>query len=82
MIKSGPKIVRRGFQIYNKLKRALEAEHYREYVAIEVKSGEYFLGKTMDEAMSLAEQKYPKAKFFVVRIGDLVTISFKHRFSL
>ncbi len=50
MIKSGPKIVRRGFQIYNKHKRALEAEHYREYVAIEVKSGEYFLGKPMDEA--------------------------------
>ncbi|MCI0690737.1 hypothetical protein L0337_01875 [candidate division KSB1 bacterium] len=82
MIKLKPKIVHRGFQIYNKLKRALEAEHYREYVAIEVKSGEYFLGRTMDEALNLAERKYPKAKFFVVRIGDLATISFKNRFSL
>ncbi len=82
MVKTGPKIVRRGFQIYNKLKSTLEAEHYREYVAIEVKSGEYFLGKTMDEALELAEQKYPKAKFFVVRIGELATINFKHRFSL
>jgi hypothetical protein len=78
MVKSGPKLVRRGFQIYNKLKRALEAEHYGEYLAIEVKSGEYFLGKTMDEALYLAERKYPKAKFFVVRIGELATISFKN----
>ena len=81
MIKSGPTIVRRGFQIYNKLKRALEAEHYGEYVAIEAKSGEYFLGRTMDEALDIAEQKCPNAKFFVVRVGELATISFKHRFS-
>jgi len=82
MTKLKPKIVRQGFQVYNKLKRALEAEHYREYVAIEVKSGEYFLGKTMDETLDKAEQKYPDAKFFVVRVGELATVNFKHRFSL
>jgi hypothetical protein len=78
MIKSRPKIVRHGFQIYNKFKRVLEAEHYGECVAIEVKSGEYFLGRTMDEALDKAEQKYPNAKFFVVRVGELATVSFKN----
>jgi hypothetical protein len=82
MVKTGPKIVRRGFQVYNKLKRVLEAEHWGEYIAIESKSGEYFLGKTMDEAMNLAERKFPKAKFFVVRVGELASVTFKHRFSL
>ena len=82
MIKSGPKIVRQGFKIYNKLKRALEAEHFGEYIAIEVKSGEYFLGRTMDEALDKAEQKYPDAKFFVVRVGELAAVNFKHQFSL
>ncbi len=82
MIKSRPTIVRRGFQIYSKLKHALEAEHFGEYIAIEVKSGEYFLGRTMDEALDKAERKYPAAKFFVVKVGELATVSFKHRFSL
>ncbi len=82
MTKSRPKIVQRGFQIYNKLKRTLEIEHFGEYVAIEGKSGEYFLGRTMDEVLDKAEQKYPDAKFFVVRVGELATVSFKHRFSL
>jgi len=82
MLKFRPTIVRRGFQIYNKLKRALEAEHFGEYIAIEVKSGEYFLGRTMDEALDKAEQKYPDAKFFVVRVGELAAVNFKHQFSL
>jgi hypothetical protein len=82
MVRSGPTIVRRGFQIYNKLKRALEAEHWGEYIAIEPKSGEHFLGRTMDEALDTAERKYPEAKFFVVKVGELATVNFKHRFSL
>ncbi len=82
MIKSEPKVVRRGFQIYKKLKKVLEAEHFGEHVAIEVKSGDYFLGKTMDEALDLAEQQYPDAEFFILKVGELATINFKHRFVL
>jgi hypothetical protein len=76
--KTGPKIVRRGLQIYNKLKRVLEAKHWGKYLAIETKSGELFLGRTMDEALDTAEQKYPEAKFFVVKVGELATVSFKN----
>ncbi len=82
MLKLQSGFAKRGYSIYKKLKRVLEAEHLGEYVAIEPKSGEYFLGKTMGEALDKAEQKYPEAKFFVVKVGGLATASFKHHFSL
>jgi len=82
MLKLKSSFAEKGYGIYKKLKRILEAEYLGEYVAIELKSRDYFLGKTMGDALDKAEQKYPKAKFFVVKVGGLATASFKHRFSL
>lgn len=36
----------------------------------------------MNEALDKAEGKHPDKELFVVRIGELATASFKHRFSL
>ena len=82
MLKIRSDVARRGYHIYKKLKYAMEPAHLGEYVAIEVKSGDYFLGQDMGEALDKAEQKYPDEEFFVVRVGELATASFKHRFSL
>ena len=82
MLKLKSEVAKRGYQIYKKLRHALEREHLREYVAIELESEDYFLGNDMDEALNKAEEKYPDKEFFVVQIGELATASFKHRFSL
>jgi hypothetical protein len=79
-LKSG--FAKKGYSLYKKLAPRLEAKHPDEYVAIEMKSEDYFLGRSMGEALEKAEQRYPEAKFFVVKIGELATVSFKHRFSL
>lgn len=63
----------KGESIYAKLKEQLEQEHRGEFVAIEVESGDYFLGKTFQEADKKAREKYPKSVFYVVRIGRRAT---------
>lgn len=61
---------RKGQQLYdNKLRAELEKEHPGKYVAIDVESGEYFLGKSVDDALQQAEQHHPDELFHVVRIG-------------
>jgi hypothetical protein len=38
-------------------------------VAIEVESGNYFVGETMTEADAKAREKYPDRVFYIVRVG-------------
>jgi hypothetical protein len=72
-----------GERLYRtRLRRLLEKDHYGEYVAIEVESGDYFLGKTMGEALAAAAQKYPRKRFYFLRIGYPAAISFKNRNSI
>jgi len=59
----------KGESLYAKLKEQLEQEHRGEFVAIEVESGDYFLGKTLQEADKKAREKYPNRVFYVIRIG-------------
>ena len=55
-------------QIYEKVKDELEG-HEGKLMAIEVESGDYFLGKTTTEAYKKARTKYPHKKFFFKRVG-------------
>ncbi len=72
-------IARRGERIYRiRLKKLLEPKHIGEYVAIEVNSGDYFLGETAIEALSKAEERYPEGTFHLVKIGYPAAVSFKH----
>jgi hypothetical protein len=59
----------KGESIYARLKEKLEQEHRDEFVAIEVDSGDYFLGRTLQEADKKAREKYPDRVFYVIRIG-------------
>lgn len=73
----------RGERIYRtKLKTLLEPRHTGEFVAIEVESGDYFVGPTIGTALAKASKKYPDKCFYIMRVGYPVVASFKHRFSL
>ena len=56
--------------VYEKrLSRILEPEHMDEFVAIEPQSGDYFLGKTLSEAMAASRKVYPDRLAHAMRVG-------------
>lgn len=65
----------RGLAIYQaQLKSILEPQHREEFVAIEPDSGDYFLGKTLSEAIQSARKAYPQRLAFALRVGHPTTI--------
>lgn len=63
-------IAEKGEKIYQeKLKDILEKEHKGEFVAIEVESERYFLGKTPEEALGVAKKDFSDRIFHLIRIG-------------
>lgn len=59
-----------GERIYHeKLKRLLEPKYKGKVVAIEVESGNYFIGDSVVEALTKARQVYPEKLFHFMRIG-------------
>lgn len=65
--------VEKANQIYAGLKELLEKEYMDMIVAIEVDSGDYFIGKTSIEACEKARGKYSNKIFVCKRIGALAT---------
>lgn len=66
----------KGRAIYARIKDELEKEHKGELVAIDVDSGDYFLGKTPIEATTKGRKKYPDKSFYVMRIGHRAVYRF------
>ncbi len=66
----GWRVARKGERLYQtKLRALLEPEHTGMFAAIEVDSGDYFLGTSLDEAFEQATAKHRNKKFFFVRVG-------------
>ncbi len=65
-------LVARGQEIYQRLKEQLESTHPGKIVAIEVESGEYFVGDSVVEAAKKARAKHPDRLFYFVKVGSLV----------
>jgi hypothetical protein len=63
------KLSSKGKAIYNGIVAKLESEHKGDIVAIEVDSGDYFLGRTVVEAGDKARKKHPDKVFYFARIG-------------
>jgi hypothetical protein len=62
--------ITRGKRIYEEsLREVLEPENTGRYVAIEPKTGNYFLGDTSAEALGSAHDALPESHFYLVRIG-------------
>ena len=62
-------IAKKGSKIYKKIKGNYDPKYHGQYLAIEVKSGDIFLGKDGVEAMEKAEKKYPDTVFYLQKIG-------------
>jgi hypothetical protein len=63
-------LVALGEAIYQqRLQSELEPAHQGDIVAIEVESGEYFLGKSVVEAIKKARTRHPDKLFYLVRVG-------------
>ncbi len=69
--------VRRAEAIYAmRLRGILEPDHVDEYVAIEPESGDYFLGKTLNEATQAARAAHPDCLTHAMRIGHRAALHF------
>ena len=69
--------VRRAEEVYEtRLRAVLEPEHMDEFVAIEPESGDYFLGKTLSEAIGSARRSYPDRLAHAMRVGHKAALHF------
>jgi len=66
---STEELLQRGWQRYAEIRAELEAQHFGEFVMIEVESGDYFLGATSQEALHRAEVVHPDKAFCLIRVG-------------
>ncbi len=68
-------IIRAGKRLYDeRLRSDLESNHLGEFVAIEPTSGEYFLGRTLSEAIQAARRAHPDRLPCTLRIGERATV--------
>jgi hypothetical protein len=68
-------LVSRASAIYaQRLKQRLEAANPDAFVAIEPESGDYYLGKTLSEAIQASRAVHPNRLPFVLRVGHKSTI--------
>jgi hypothetical protein len=72
-------ISQKGQKILDVLAQTLAAQHFGRFIAIEVDSGEYFLGGSVIEATRKAQATYPGKIFFLGRIGYRTAYTFKGR---
>jgi len=56
-------------RIYENHREELEKQYQGKIVAIEVDSGDYFIGQNMDEVSKKAERKHPDKYFHYMRVG-------------
>jgi len=68
-------VARQAQQIYEQRLRAeLESTNPDDFVAIEPQSGDYFLGKTLSEAIQAARAAHPECLPFALRVGHTTTV--------
>jgi hypothetical protein len=69
--------VRRAEAIYDRqLRQELEVNHKDDFVAIEPESGDYFLGKSLSEAMVAARRSHPDKLAHAMRVGHKAALHF------
>ncbi len=68
---------RLGWARYEEIQENLEAQHRGDYVMVEVDSGDFFIGKTPEEALRQAEAAHPGKPFCLIRIGYKVVHKLK-----
>ena len=69
-------IAQKGIQVYQKISKQIEKAHFGDFVAIEVESGEYFLGQTQVEAIEKAKKHFPTKIFYLMKVGFPAAVTF------
>jgi hypothetical protein len=70
-------VARKAEEIYaTQLRSILEPRHVDEFVAIEPESGDYFLGKTLSDAIGAARRSHPDRLAHAMRVGHRAAIHF------
>ena len=72
-------IAREGKRLLESIQGHFGEQDYGRFVAIDVDSGDYFLGETAIEATRKAQAKYPGKVFYLGRIGCRTAYTFKGR---
>jgi hypothetical protein len=73
--------VRKAESIYaSRLQAILEPAHLGQFVAIEPESGNYFLGRTLNEASRAARATFPDRLTHAMRIGHTAALHFSCTF--
>jgi hypothetical protein len=71
------KLVRDAEQLYeSRLRAQLEPTHRDEFVAIEPESGDFFLGRTLSEAIGAARKAHPDRLAHAMRVGHAAALHF------
>ena len=65
---------RAGVIYEQKLRSRLESTNPDDFVAIEPESGDFFLGKTLSEAIQAARSAHPARLPFALRVGHKSTV--------
>lgn len=70
-------LVRRAEELYeHRLRALLEPDHMHEFVAIEPESEDYFLGKTLSEAIGASRKAHPDRLAHAMRVGHTAALHF------
>jgi hypothetical protein len=71
------KLIRDATQLYEqKLRSKLETTHPDSFVAVEPISGDFFVGRTLSEAIGAARDKYPDRLAHAMRVGHKTALHF------
>lgn len=72
-------ITKRGQKVLEAVSQELEKTDFGRFIAVEVYSGEYFIGDSVIEATRKARARHPGRIFFLGRIGYRTAYTFKGR---
>jgi hypothetical protein len=73
--KQSTELASRANAIYDQnLKSRLESTNPDDFVAIEPESGDFFLGRTLSEAIQAARKAHPNRLPFALRVGHKSTV--------
>ena len=74
---SDDSVAEKARKIYEeRLKAELEPAHNDEFVAVEPESGDFFLGKTLSEAIGASRAKHPGKLAHAFRVGHRAAVHF------
>lgn len=67
--------IKKAQAIYENLGVTFEKENNGKFIAIDIDSGEYFVGETREEAVNNANKKLPGKLVFTRRIGTIEKVA-------